>query len=500
MATSDIDRFVEIDYELMLFRGLCDTESEYRNYLLIVEGGRITQHLSEFLFGICPTPFTNVGGIKFRMDIQRNKNIPKPIQNFITYTHREGIRTFCLQKDTKISDEVILYYLKAFNGALKWFENYYYEKFDIVNMKFEEIKETENFLDKKINKLENGEPWSETEPEQLLMLKEIVQGITNMNNNVIDMKKMVQEGNDVANDTNATVNDMNETVNDIDDTVHDINNKMDQLIIQLKEIHEEYKKDQQETEKKLDNDISDAKTDEIMGKFTDRCINRITGCIKKSFGNYKFEEEENELIVSLGNKNWNKLENQSKKFLITSKITYKSLIKLDENLMDYSGVCLLVTKALEVELTKRFCKWFLKELKGKDYSEYPPSLLDSHNGHQHKLSPKHFTLGTAVHLFGFIQDSQKNNMSQKKLAEYEKNLSISVEYSKKRLFNNFSDDDEEIRKTLIEYGSYVDKIRLDYRNPAAHTGLLNQTRANECFEYILEVQKVLKIMLESFDE
>lgn len=495
MATSDIDRFLEIDYELMLFRGLCDTESEYRNYLLIVEGGRITQHLSEFLFRIRPTPFTNVGGIKFRMEIQRNKNIPKPIQNFITYTHREGIRTFSLQKDSKISDEVILYYLKAFNGALKWFENYYYETFDIVSMKFEEIKETENFLDKKINKLENGEPWSETEPEQLLMLKEIVQGITNMNNNVIDMKKMVQEGNDVANDTNATVNDMNETVNDIDDTVHDINNKMDQLLIQLKEIHEEYKKDQQETKQKLDKNLSDDKTDEIMGKFTDRCINKITMCIKKSFGDYKFEEEENELIHSLGNENWDKLENESKKFLITSKITFKSLNRLDENLMDYSGVCLLVTKALEVELTKRFCKWFLKDLKGKDYSEYHSSLLKTNykNGDRYKIKPKDCTLGTITYLLGFGGSENPNE-------EYEKNLSISVQYSKKRLFKNFSDNDDEIKKTLIEYGTYVDKIRLDYRNPAAHTGLLNQTKANECFEYVIELQKVLKIMLDSFDE
>ena len=488
MATSDIDRFLEIDYELMLFRELCNTESEYRNYLLIVEGGRITQHLTEFLFRIRPTPFTNVGGIKFRADIKSNKNIPKPIQNFITYTHREGIRTFSLKKDIKISDEVILYYLTAFNGALKWFENYYYEKFDITSIEFEEIKETENFLDKQINKLENGEPWSETESKEVLMYKQLAQEIH-------DMKKMVQEGNDVVNDINTTVNDMNETVNDIDDTVHDINNKMDQLIIQLKEIHEEYKKDQQETKQKLDKNLSDDKTEEIMGKFTDRCINKITMCIEKSFGNYKFEEEENELIHSLGNKNWGKLENESKKFLITSKITFKSLNRLNEDLMDYSGVCLLVTKALEVELTKRFCKWFLKDLKGKDYSKYHSSLLKTNykTGDRYKIRPKDCTLGTITYLLGFGGSDNPNE-------EYEKNLSISIEYSKKRLFKNFSDDNEKIKKTLIEYGSYVDKIRLDYRNPAAHTGLLNQTKADECFKYVIELQKVLKIMLESFDE
>ena len=163
--------------------------------------------------------------------------------------------------------------------------------------------------------------------------------------------------------------------------------------------------------------------------------------------------------------------------------------------MDYSGVCLLVTKALEVELTKRFCKWFLDYLNGKKFSEYHSSLLntDYKTGDKSKIDPNDCTLGTITYLLGFGGRKKPNR-------KYKKNLSISVEYSKNRLFKNFSTDDNQIRETLIEYGSYVDKIRLDYRNPAAHTGSLSQTKADECFEYVIELQKVLKIMLETFDE
>ena len=324
---------------------------------------------------------------------------------------------------------------------------------------------------------------------------ELASEVRQIRKDMNDMKIMQSNMNDTLNDTNETAHDIKDTAIDTNETVHDIKEEIKQLSIQLEEIHKDYKKDQQETRRKLDNALSDAEIDKIMSNHTNKCIKKIGTCIKETFGNYKFEEEEKELCNLLKKENWNKLENESKKFLITSKITYKSLNKLPDDIMDYSGVCLLVTKALEVELTKRFCKWFLDYLKGKDYSEYHSSLLNTNNrtGDKYKIKPKNCTLGTITYILGFGGSDNPNE-------EYEKNFSISIVYSKNRLFKNFSANDEKIRKTLIKYGSYVDKIRLDYRNPAAHTGLLNQTKAEECFEYVLELQKVLKEMLESFDE
>ena len=109
-------------------------------------------------------------------------------------------------------------------------------------------------------------------------------------------------------------------------------------------------------------------------------------------------------------------------------------------------------------------------------------------------------MGTIVHLFGFIPESQKNNVSPEDRAEYDKNLSITTNYSKNRFFKNFSDDDNIIRETLLKYGSYVEDIRVDYRNPAAHTNKLRKIDAEECFNFVLDSEKVLREMLCSFDE
>ena len=73
-----------------------------------------------------------------------------------------------------------------------------------------------------------------------------------------------------------------------------------------------------------------------------------------------------------------------------------------------------------------------------------------------------------------------------------------VEYSKNNLLKDYTD--EEIEKTLYEYGSFVEDIRIKYRNPAAHTNELEQIDAEECFNYVLDVEKVLRIMLDSFDK
>lgn len=86
-----------------------------------------------------------------------------------------------------------------------------------------------------------------------------------------------------------------------------------------------------------------------------------------------------------------------------------------------SGVCLLVTKALEVELSKRFLKGFVGYIKsnypGKsELNEWPAGLLDRAG------------------------------------------------------------------------------------NPSAHTGELNERNARDCFDLVLDVEKLLRRMLDSFNE
>jgi hypothetical protein len=60
-------------------------------------------------------------------------------------------------------------------------------------------------------------------------------------------------------------------------------------------------------------------------------------------------------------------------------------------------------------------------------------------------------------------------------------------------------DDEYIANTLEQIAEGIEQIRKDYRNPSAHTNQLQKINAKECFDLVLDVEKLLKTMIESLD-
>ena len=54
--------------------------------------------------------------------------------------------------------------------------------------------------------------------------------------------------------------------------------------------------------------------------------------------------------------------------------------------------------------------------------------------------------------------------------------------------------------TLSEekYRAIVTKLKTKYRNPAAHTNELKFIQAQECFDMIVDVEKILKKMMDTF--
>ena len=178
------------------------------------------------------------------------------------------------------------------------------------------------------------------------------------------------EMNNKLDKQNDTLRDIHNTSIDTNETVHSVDNKVDQLLNLFKEFHNDYLKDQKRIAKKLENVYSDEEKDKIMKEFSDKYADNVNDSINDKINNTDdYKHEEQKLIISLGDSTWNKLQDSSKTFLTTSKITYNKLNELGD-VIDYSGVCLLVTKALEVELTLRFYKRFidyLREHYKKDY-------------------------------------------------------------------------------------------------------------------------------------
>lgn len=245
-------------------------------------------------------------------------------------------------------------------------------------------------------------------------------------------------------------------------------------------------------EKQIELASSEEEQEHILHAFSQECIERIMQSFSSNSNKKLYDDEREKLIISIGDSAWSKMEESSKSFLISAKTMYNQFIGMEE-IIDYSGICLLVTKALEVEMSKRFCSRFVAYLKSKypgkvNYVNYPTTLLDKYGK---PVKAKHFTLGSVPYVLGFyvaddITPAQLDN-NKKKLEEY----------AKSELFANSPDID--VLDTLKVYGGRVDEIKERYRNPSAHTNEMSRVSAVECFGTVIDVEKLLKKMLDSFD-
>ena len=143
----------------------------------------------------------------------------------------------------------------------------------------------------------------------------------------------------------------------------------------LKIITQEIKSYQQLVERQLQKAITEDEIEHLMSAFADQCAERVINYMNFEDDTYKREEEN--LIQLLGIGAWQKMEDISRTHLTSARVAYKRLQDL-QDVIDYSGVCLSVCKALEVELFKRFYKDFKSNLErkyGKDYTKYHTALL-----------------------------------------------------------------------------------------------------------------------------
>lgn len=186
----------------------------------------------------------------------------------------------------------------------------------------------------------------------------------------------------------------------------------------------------------------------------------------------------------------NKLCEESKSFLITAKMNYEAMMGMEnKEELEYSGVCLLVTKALDVEISRRIYDGYVDYLKKKfpcsnSLNSWPNTMLNKE--HSDVLESKDFTLGTVKFAVGINEHgSVVNNYVYR----------IFKQYAKDELYNRSVSDSVRLEK-IKNMVSSVEKVRVDYRNPSAHRNALDYITAEACMDYMLETYKKLKEILE----
>ena len=175
-----------------------------------------------------------------------------------------------------------------------------------------------------------------------------------------------------------------------------------------------------------------------------------------------------------------------------------TMIKMkDSETFDYSGVCLLVTKALEVETTKRFFLSYKNYLARKynSVSRWPFALRQWNRGQitENVITDSEFTLGSVVSVIGMKREYDSDGNIVGYSAGHMGTKNEFLDYARNDLFK-FSDR-RRVEAEIDKDYHFIEKVRLDYRNPSAHRDRLTITSAKGWLEYVIDVQHMLKEML-----
>ena len=231
-----------------------------------------------------------------------------------------------------------------------------------------------------------------------------------------------------------------------------------------------------------------AECERLEAEFQDKTTELLVGLTKNMLTLTRKEKYENALKENLGKTVWDeRLSERSRTYLISAMMTYDTLnaIQNNENL-DYSGVCLQITKVLDEELSDRFY------IKYKEYltSKYPfdkwPDVMKSRDGTS-VLDADEFTLGTVAYVMG----ANPSHILGRGYAS-----TLVREFARNVLYPVVLTDDE-IDQRLSEIVGCAEKTRNDYRNPAAHREAISYISATECIAYLIEQTKMIRMILES---
>lgn len=282
----------------------------------------------------------------------------------------------------------------------------------------------------------------------------------------------------------------------ISDESKDIKGKLDDISAVLDSLMKQINQFQMMVQNQIDIAVSDEEIDRIVHVYSDTCVNKIVSEIDKKYSDKARIEEEAKLISSLEGA-WDKLSNESKNYLVSAKVTYSYYINV--NSLDYSGVCLLVTKALELEMSRRFYTDYVTFLK-KGYEDswknhlddFPTTLIKEIGGSRKLKSVKDFTLGSVPYVLCYTPDPHADGAHQ------QNNEDKLIRFVRSGLMDPGLSD-REIMEKLRYYGETIEDITKKYRNKAAHTNELKRVDADECFELVIDVEKLLKVILDSFN-
>lgn len=291
---------------------------------------------------------------------------------------------------------------------------------------------------------------------------------------------------------------MEGTVNDVSGTVKSIDAKLDALTDFVKNGLVDYLKRQKE---EIEAHITESaeRHDARISEFIEKNARYINGKCQNMCPDELYETEKNHLEQLFGDK-WDSMDEFSRQSLVSAGVLWKQTAEMRNEDFDYSGICISATAALEMELKR--CLYygfqnFAQSWLGKpSWKKWPHALLKKKWGSDKTLNEKgdSFTLGSLPFVTGkYDQDKNNPDTEQDMLLRYWFNeyLKVVVYDEKKNnmptdYFYKKGDDETE------DFVSACEKVTKRYRNPAAHTKMVDKTTAENCCKEVIGKVEALR--------
>ena len=296
-------------------------------------------------------------------------------------------------------------------------------------------------------------------------------------------------------------------VKDISKGIEKIDSKVNYLVDYIKNEMSVYLKEK----KRLFDQSVDSKKDVGVAKFIEDTSSYINkSIILKGDEIVIIERDRLELLFG---ENWNYLLPVSQTSLISASTMLKKCSDIHED-FDFSGVCICVTAALETELKRIFFDGLINYMKAKYgepgkvnadkiYENWPEVLLSipKHQyikGQNDDLEVKSvFIMGNLPYLFGVSGKlSKKKNICSNQLEQSALAYKCMSEYLATIVNDKYKDNaidaffasESNSDGVFYKNGCFVhkcEKIRIDYRNKAAHISVMSENQALTCYQSVV---------------
>ena len=219
--------------------------------------------------------------------------------------------------------------------------------------------------------------------------------------------------------------------------------------------------------------LDETQVEQIQSRFIEETATKIIDSLQEKSVSVEKEEA---LLKGMFGEHWFKLDVYTRKSLLSARVLFNQCRGPEFASLDHSGVVVSATSALENELKCRLFTGFQTFMKNKlgtsNYAEWP-ELLVFRNKKGDVLLNKSFPLGSLPYLF------EGSDKDKEYLSEYLNSI-LSEQYVDKGL----------LAFTAIKTGgdtfvNKCEKIRVSFRNAAAHTGLVDRTKAEACCNAII---------------